>query len=137
MGDTQQEPDPGHGESEEGAWHPPNQNAAIMAEATPAVVSRSQNGTAFVEAGHLGQGYVAVTGQFDGATYQELRPSFSGEGCRDDLLPKLGGGEEEKETKTSSKDYAAMSIHSYRLMNTIHLQSLVNTLIFPYCNFTN
>lgn len=91
MGDTQQEPDPGHGESEEGAWHPPNQNAAIMAEATPAVVSRSQNGTAFVEAGHLGQGYVAVTGQFDGATYQELRPSFSGEGCRDDLLLKLVG----------------------------------------------
>ena len=82
MEDTQQEPDPGHGESEEGAWHPPNQNAAIMAEATPAVVSRSQNGAAFVEAGgHLGQGYVTVAaGQFDGATYQELRPSFSGEG---------------------------------------------------------
>ena len=79
MGDAQQEPDPGRGESEEGAWHPPNQNAAIMAEAAPAVVSRSQNGVAFVEAAHLGQGFVAVEGQFDGASYQDLRPSFSGE----------------------------------------------------------
>ena len=104
MGDTQQEPDPGHGESEEGAWHPPNQNAAIMAEATPAVVSRSQNGTAFVEAGHLGQGYVAVTGQFDGATYQELRPSFSGEGCRDDLLLKLVGvGKKKKKLRPAQR----------------------------------
>ena len=42
----------------------------------------------------------------------------------------LWGGEKEKETKTSSKDYAAMSIHSYRLVNTIiiHLYTLMNTI---------
>ncbi|XP_070202868.1 PR domain zinc finger protein 10-like isoform X2 [Littorina saxatilis] len=79
MADAQQEPDPGQGGANEGPWHPPNQNAAIMAEAAPAIVSRSQNGAAaYVDAGHIPQGYVAVANHFDGANYQDLRPSFSG-----------------------------------------------------------
>ena len=79
MGDAPQEPEPGQGEMEEGGWHPTNQNAAIMAEAAPAPRPHGQNGASFMEGGHLGQGYVAVAGQFDATSYQDLRPSFSGE----------------------------------------------------------
>jgi hypothetical protein len=83
MADTSQEPDTGHGEPEdEGPWHPPNQNATIMAEAASVATSRGlRQGqghiVSYMDTSQIGQGYSTV-GHFSGAGFQELRPSFSG-----------------------------------------------------------